>query len=143
MALAPVSLRLKQWQRVYDLGKWSAPPIATLSGAIWSLLAYTSYSSGTVLRTPSSSSSSLVGQAWVLYAMAGLATFGFMPYTIIVMLSLNNELQRRNLIEERKVDYKTFEDESSSMIEKWAVLNYVRAAFPMAGAILGLYASLA
>ncbi|KAH8592829.1 hypothetical protein B0O99DRAFT_629086 [Bisporella sp. PMI_857] len=40
VALAPVSLQVRQWAVIYNYGKLVSPPLATLSALIWSTAAY-------------------------------------------------------------------------------------------------------
>jgi hypothetical protein len=129
LALAPIPLRLQQWQVIYDLGKLVAPTVSFTSSLIWGYTAWTARA----------------GEEWKFYAVAGLATFAFLPWTAVVMLPVNNELMKRaKLGKEDAGDVKDGKlvRESEVLLARWDWMNYVRALLPMVGAWVGLYAAL-
>ena len=126
LALAPISLRLQQWQVIYDLGKLVSPTVAAASTLLWGFTAWSAR--GT--------------EVWKFYAAGGLATFAILPWTIAVMMPTNLELMRRAKVAKEDAEGLNFKKESAVMLTKWNIMNYVRAVLPMVGAWVGLYAAL-
>jgi len=128
IALAPIPLRLRQWQVVYDLGKLVAPPVSAVSAILLGVAAY---------------STSSTSNDWKLYATAGALTFSFTPWTVLAMMATNNDLMRRaKMGAELEGKNEGFERESEKALNTWWRLNWVRAVLPMAGAWIALYAAL-
>ena len=79
---------------------------------------------------------------WMLYGVAGLATFGILPWTGAVMMPTNNELIRRAKLD-KKSDVDEADAETEKLLKTWNQMNYLRAALPMVGAVVGLWTALA
>lgn len=137
LALAPVALRLRQWLVIYDLGKLVSPTVAAASSVAWGYITYISYATRELPGTSISGT-----PRWVLYGVAGLATFGILPWTVAVMMPTNNELIRRAKLEKKEAVEK--EDvEMEKLLKTWNQMNYLRAALPMVGVVVGLWTALA
>ncbi|EJT98332.1 DUF1772-domain-containing protein [Dacryopinax primogenitus] len=133
IALAPPLLAARQWEDFYDRGKLSAPFI----GLFFSLLfVYISYSLGGPFT------SSLAA----LYALAGAATVGIIPWTLGTMLPMNTRLQAYAAMKESEVQgekaEKSAQQEVRRLFAAWTILNSVRAMWPALGAALAGWALL-
>ena len=129
ISLAPLPLRLQQWQVIYDLGKLVSPPLSVATGIAWGSAAWIAKGSASG------------GEEWKLYAVTAAATFGVLAWTLGAMMGTNLELLR--------MAKAAREDSGSKMLvgaEKavatWNWMNYVRAVIPMVGAWVGIYAAL-
>ncbi|MCJ1257721.1 hypothetical protein MMC24_005547 [Lignoscripta atroalba] len=139
LLLAPSTLLVHQWRRIYERGVATAPPLAAMSSLSFAYLAYQSQASP--LSTDDSRAQ--------LYALAALATLCIVPYTLVFMRSVNAKLLAKagqTSIANLKEDIDegaVLEGESvKELVDWWAVLNFGRGIFPMVGAVLGLFASL-
>jgi hypothetical protein len=110
---------------IYDFGKLVSPPVTAFSGVLWGTAAYLASSQGS-------------GDGR-LYAIAGLLSFGVLPWTVLVMMPVNQELMRRAKVEDESAKFMV---ESKQSLASWDSMNYVRAVLPMVGAWVGLYAAL-
>lgn len=105
-----------------------SPPVSTLSALLWGFSAWTVHKNG--------------GQDGTFYAVAGLATFANVPWTVGVMMPTNSELLRRSKAAAEGAEGTEFEEGSLSALKRWDALNYMRAVMPMVGAWVGLWAAL-
>ncbi len=126
ISLSPIPLRLQQWQVVYDEGKLVAPPLSAISALAWAWTAWTAKDSDAVKY----------------YAAAAGLSAGFLFWTLGAMMSTNIELERRVKAAKEDGEKVLFREESGRLLESWTRMNYVRAALPMVGAWVGLYAAL-
>lgn len=126
LALAPIPLRLQQWQVIYDLGKLVSPTLAAASGVLWGLSAWIARGS----------------EDWRFYAAAGIISFSILPWTVAVMMTSNKELMRRAKVSKEEAESLKFGEDSAKILARWDSMNYVRAVLPMIGAWVGLYAML-
>ena len=129
LALAPVPLRLQQWQVIYDLGKLVSPPVSAVSALLWGLTAWNS-------KNNQDSSD------WKFYAAASFATLAIPLWTLVVMMPTNNELIKRSKAAKEGFEPLDSEQESVKLLGAWDRMNFVRAVLPMVGAWVGLYALL-
>jgi hypothetical protein len=129
IALSPFPVRLQQWQVIYDLGKLVSPPVSATSALLWGYSAWSARDNEDSLE-------------WKLYAMAGLATFSVLAWTVGVMMPTNLDLIRRAKIAKEVTETVVFGRESVEILARWSWMNYVRGVLPMAGAWVGLYAAL-
>jgi len=129
IVLAPLPLRLTQWQVIYDLGKLVSPPVSALSAALWGVAAWISHGQHS--------------EDWKFYATAGAFTFAVPLWTVVVMLPTNNDLMKKaKLGGELEAESESFKVTSEKALVKWDRMNMVRAVLPMVGAWVGLYAAL-
>lgn len=140
LLLAPTPLLVRQWRTMYLRGWSVAPPIAVVSSASYGYLAMKLYNAPLSVNHPRGE----------LYALAALLTGSVMPYTLFVMKDVNAKLMAKAEETERLdakdevTEIKTPKGESAKeLVDWWAVLNLGRAVFPLLGAVLGAWASLA
>lgn len=139
LLLAPTPLLVRQWRTTFLLGKSVAPPIAIASSASYAYLAMMLYNAPLSVNHPRGE----------LYALAALLTVSIVPYTLFVMKDVNAKLMAR--AEEASLDVKNEVTEigmpkgesAKELLDWWAVLNLGRGVFPLLGAVLGAWASLA
>ncbi|KAJ1715383.1 hypothetical protein AFCA_009554 [Aspergillus flavus] len=77
----------------------------------------------------------LARKPWLVSAAAGLTTISLVPFTEIVMASINNALAC--LETETNKGVVISREETEQLVRKWDRFNAVRALFPLAGAFLG------
>lgn len=85
-----------------------------------------------------------------MYGLSALATFGLWPYTIFGMMSTNRKLfkkhdeMKRLDVGEKAAEVGLAKGESvKELVDRWGMLNLGRAVFPLVGAVVGLWATLA
>ena len=135
--IAPSPVLVRQWQVSFDRGKILNPGIALVSIISYSYLSYRLY--GT-LNHPKAE----------LYGLSALATFGIWPYTIVGMMYTNRKLFKKHdemkglEVGEKATEVGLAKGESTKeLVDKWGILNVGRGLFPLIGAVLGLWATLA
>ena len=128
---------VRQWRVSFDRGKLLNPGIALVSIFSYAYLSYTFY--GT-LNHPKAE----------MYGLSALATFGIWPYTIFGMLPTNRKLHKKHDemkgldVGEKATEVGLAKGESTKeLVDKWGVLNVGRGLFPLLGAVLGLWTTLA
>ena len=111
-----------------------------MSSLSFSYLAYQLYNVPVTLNHP----------AGELYALASIATLSIVPFTLLVMNNVNGKLnaaaeESKGLkITEQLSEVKVARGESTKeLVDWWATLNFVRGFFPLTGAALGFWATLA
>jgi len=114
-----------QWLRMYSIGKAQNPPIAAAAAASFLYLAYV-----VPLRSQAA-----------VYVAAAVSTLGIVPWTLVAMVKVNSQLAAKAK-EEVVAEAKDDRVQSVELIRKWGVLNLVRSAFPLLGAVLGMYVAL-
>ncbi|KAI4723765.1 DUF1772-domain-containing protein [Aureobasidium sp. EXF-10728] len=124
---APAPLLAKQWKKIFDQGKTSAPPMAVLSSAIFGYLAY---------REPTASSN------FTLYTAAAILVPSIVPYTVFLMSSVNNKLHEKASslanasLTDTAVESGAAQGETAhELLDKWATLNFGRSLLPLVGAL--------
>ncbi|KAL3472458.1 hypothetical protein BJX99DRAFT_262246 [Aspergillus californicus] len=128
---APVTLIVKQWRDMYNVGKIKNPPIAALTAAAFAYLAW---------AVPNSTAGEVLApeNAAVLYSIAAVLTVSIVPWTIGVMTKTNRKLL--DLAEGIWVPSEKTSEEVEGLLGKWIGFNLVRALFPLAGAVVGFVA---
>ncbi|KAF8229399.1 hypothetical protein L208DRAFT_1439257, partial [Tricholoma matsutake] len=119
LALSTPSLACQQWKRMYSLGKAISPPLALISaGSFW----WVWMSTGEVA-----------------YIVATGLAVSIVPWALIVMKRTNDSVA-------------TFDGHTNDggveaiavkkLLDRWALMNFIRALFPFVGGIVGLVAAL-
>ena len=128
--MAPETLIARQWQRLYNLGKVRAPPLAAATALAFAFLSYQFY--GT-LDQPRAE----------LYALSALLTILNPPYTWIFMKDVNNKLWAKAEASNasKKVDEAAVAGGQSTkeLLDLWAAHNVVRGLLPLAGSIIAYW----
>ena len=119
LALPTPWLARQQWKKMYSLGKAISPPLCLISAGCF-------------------------GWAWVrtgkvAHVLAAGLTLSIVPWTLIVMKRTNDSIaspgERQNNEGGDAVAVK-------KLLDKWAVMNFIRALFPLAGGVVGLVTAL-
>jgi hypothetical protein len=114
-----------QWTRMYHYGHQVLPGMAITTLVLYGYAAF----SRRATKRP-----------WVVYALAGAVTVSMLPFTWIFMVPTNNTLFRLE-VENRGGSINTI-DEAQELVKYWSWLHLLRSFFPLAGAALGLTATL-
>lgn len=113
----------RQWQEIYFRGHRVGPALAIIGGTVFSTASY------------------LADQGFVkqVFAAATVASFAIIPYTLLFMLSTNDELHRRSfaIVKDPLASKKMNESETAALISKWVALNKIRANISLLSACLG------
>ena len=135
--IAPSPLLVRQWQLSYDVGKIMNPAIAIVSAISYGYLSYKLYGG---LNHPKAE----------MYGLSALVSFGVVPYTMLVMLSTNQKLfKKHDEMKAMDVGEKATEvglakgESTKELVDRWGMMNVGRGMFPLVGAVLGLWATLA
>ncbi|ETS81214.1 hypothetical protein PFICI_06216 [Pestalotiopsis fici W106-1] len=118
------SVMLKQWWIIYNNGK-AVPAVALLSALSYSSVSYSQYAKAS--------------PHWRGFALAGLLTVAAIPFTMAVLLPVNNELSAAAHSQTKTMS----EDRVRGLVTKWSYLNVARLTLPLSGAIVGLLTLLA
>ena len=136
MALAHNTLLVRQWKNTYGRGIAAAPALAIVSTISYAWLSY-------------SLSFTLNHHKAELYALAAVATGSIVPFTIYFMTGVNGKLSRKvelskhlQRTEEMDESKEKKEEHSQDLLAWWSILNFTRGLLPLAGATLGMYASI-
>ncbi|KAF7130997.1 hypothetical protein CNMCM5793_003932 [Aspergillus hiratsukae] len=124
------STAAKIWANVYNTGKTQNPPVAAVTSAVFFYLAW-SVREGTALSLLVARNSSL------LYSAAGMLTGGIVPFTLACMMATNRALEEKV---GAKDEVEGTRAEVEELLEKWGVLNAVRAGLPLVGAVVAVMA---
>ncbi|RMJ28746.1 hypothetical protein PHISP_00391 [Aspergillus sp. HF37] len=116
---------LRHWRRIFLNGHVKGPAICLTTTSLYAIAAVGRY---------------LTGDAWLVFAAAGLSTIGMVPFTLTLMQPTNSALFRLEG-DARKGSVAAWRD-VEQLVRKWNRLNAVRALFPLAGAALGMLGSL-
>jgi hypothetical protein len=119
------SVMLKQWWIIYNNGK-AVPAAALLSALSYGSVSYNQYA--------------LASPHWRGFALAGLLTVAAIPFTMAVLLPVNNELSAAAHSQTKTT---MSEDRVRGLVTKWSYLNVARLTLPLSGAIVGLLTLLA
>ncbi|RAK95500.1 DUF1772 domain-containing protein [Aspergillus ibericus CBS 121593] len=131
----PLSTITKQWAILYETGKNRVPPIAVLTASTFLYLAWSTRASTALAAIAPRGSSSL-------YTVSAALVLAIMPFTVGVMKGTNDRLKGwagRGVVEGKNGGE---EEEVVGLLRRWAVLNGVRALWPLIGGIVGLVAGL-
>ncbi|OAX84675.1 hypothetical protein ACJ72_00941 [Emergomyces africanus] len=136
--LAPSTLA-KLWRNVYRLGAKQNPPIALSAAASFFYLAWSARSvSGTTLFRET------VENTASLYCAAGVLTIAIVPFTLFAMTNTNSALlEEAKLVNLESTVKAGAREQTEHLICQWIKLNGMRSLFPLAGALVGMYATLA
>lgn len=127
-----------QWQRTYDKGATQNPPIAI---GIATVLSYLAWSADSTVRFGLASPRQL-------YAASVVLTMGIVPWTLMIMAGTNGALHRKaakaTSTKKGTDSWSTSDDEEvSSLLSTWILLNGVRSFLPLLGFASGAIAALA
>ncbi|OJD34132.1 uncharacterized protein BKCO1_2500049 [Diplodia corticola] len=135
-AATTVSLT-RLWRHTYERGKAQNPPIAALTTASLSFLAWSTRHVG----APHGS----VLRPLYLYGAAAALTIGIVPYTILTMRGTNNKLIKNSEeIGRQGVAAPASREEESEVEEllgRWMWLNGVRSVLPALGGVAAVVAA--
>ncbi|KAL9000956.1 MAG: hypothetical protein Q9169_000440, partial [Polycauliona sp. 2 TL-2023] len=136
MSQAPNTLLVREWKTTYNRGVAAAPALAVVSTLSYAWLSY-------------SLSFTLNHHKAEIFALAAFATGSIVPFTVIFMKSVNGKLNHKvqdskhlNRSEEMDESKDKKGEHSQELLDWWAVLNFTRGLLPLAGASLGVYASM-
>lgn len=79
-------------------------------------------------------------RSWAIFVVAGVVTAAMVPFTWAFMAPTNNVLFE--LEAKSKDAVVTGIAEAQSLLRKWSLLHIARSFFPLAGAVIGLSATL-
>jgi hypothetical protein len=127
----PTSTLTRQWKYGFEAGKSQNPPIAAVTAASFSYLAWT------VRNAPLGLSNSAR-----LYGVAAVMTIAIVPWTLLMMSSTNNRLLAKAK-ETGSGNGKEDDREVGELLKRWTTLNGVRSLLPLVGGVVGLVAVLA
>ncbi|KAJ9483998.1 hypothetical protein VN97_g9389 [Penicillium thymicola] len=130
----PIANVVKLWRNFYESGKSQNPPIAVLTASAFFYLAWSTRSGVSLLRQVARNTTTLYGTAAILI-------LGIMPYTITAMSSTNNALLAKAELASEPTAQVSMEIEE--LVSKWISLNVFRSLLPLAGGLLGIFATLA
>ncbi|KAI9712989.1 MAG: hypothetical protein M1812_006737 [Candelaria pacifica] len=138
LLLAPTPLLLRQWRKMWNLGKRSNPPIAALGLLSNAYLAYKQYNAPLSTNHPRGE----------MFAIAAFLSAWIVLYTPAFMLSTNGKLleaaeDMEGFAVGEEVEAKEKKESTRQLVDKWGMLNLGRGAGPLVGALVGLWASLA
>lgn len=108
----------RQWQEVYYRGH-KVGPAGALGGGF--TFGAASYVANTTTATR-------------IFAAAAVASFAIVPYTLVFMLSTNDELHRRATSAGKEVD----EEKTLRLLSKWVGMSKTRANIALMAACLGV-----
>ncbi|KAJ5654404.1 hypothetical protein N7490_001407 [Penicillium lividum] len=144
----PVPHLTHQWLDTYERGKMTFPAISVVSSVANGYLAW-------ALRNTAVPESGIVGGSWTgCYMTAIVATMGLAVWTLTAMKKTNARLTAiatrddaaaaegiKGMVmgEQEKVKRAKEDAEVPELFRKWSKLNFLRALFPLTGAIIGLY----
>ncbi|KAK9236969.1 hypothetical protein V1525DRAFT_405199 [Lipomyces kononenkoae] len=99
------------------------PPLAVLSTSAFGFLAW---------KVPS---------ARMAYSIAAVCTIGVVPFTLLLVLRPTFTLMSKAEVAEPK-SRGTEDADWEKLLDRWTLLNGVRAIFPLLGALVGLHTAL-
>lgn len=139
----PIPHLAYQWLDLYERGKNSFPIIALGASAANGYLAW-------VLRDTPAPDSALMCCGWTgCYTTAVAVTMGMVVWTLTAMKSTNTRLTAIATRDDAAVvqgsegtvvvKREREDSEVPALLKRWADLNLLRAAFPLAGAVIGVF----
>jgi len=114
-----------QWAQMYHLGFQLFPGMAVTTLVLYGYI---------VMKKRAAK------RPWAIFAVAGAVTVAMLPFTWIFMAPTNNVLF--DLEAKSKSAVVTGIVEAQSLLRKWRLLHIARSIFPLAGAVIGLSATL-
>lgn len=121
LLLAPPSTAVKQWAKIFNLGKVMGPPVSIIAAGAYSYVAY---------KLPSSSS-----PEFKRYVTAAVLSAVIAPYTIVLMSSTNNKLLALNAVVGKG-------EGALELVRHWGVLNFWRGVMLTVSGGLGVWTAL-
>lgn len=134
----PIPHLAHQWLDLYERGKNRFPVIALVASAANGYLAW-------VLRDTPAPDSVLMCCGWTgCYTTAVAVTMGMVVWTLTAMKGTNVRLTviatRDDTMVAKGTKGMIMDDsEVPALLKRWANLNLIRAAFPLAGAAIGIF----
>ncbi|KAJ7487893.1 hypothetical protein FB451DRAFT_1126284 [Mycena latifolia] len=107
----PVVARLALWDAFYDIAKIHMPSSAVVSGLSLSVVAYTTRAPGPLRN---------------LLIAGSAASFSILAFTVVFMLSVNNDLKARLKSSSVKPMEPVDERRTLEQLDKWRALHRVR-----------------
>ncbi|KAJ5179519.1 hypothetical protein N7492_002729, partial [Penicillium capsulatum] len=140
----PIAHLSRQWLDVQNAGHRMLPPLTVAAALANAYLAW-------ILR--GSPAPAAVGVSWAkFYAAAAVITMGTVPWSVLAVQPVVNQLEAHNarhdaivadktvgLSEQDQVKHAAEDAQVPALIERWSTLNLYRAVFPLLGALLGVY----
>jgi hypothetical protein len=118
---------------MYNTGKAQNPPIALITAAAFSYLAWSVRESKTPLAVLAPRN------ATALYSAAAALTVAIVPWTLAAMSGTNAQLLERAGAK-GWVPTDEAAEETEDLLHKWTLLNAVRGLFPLVGGVVGYLA---
>ncbi|KAK7951466.1 uncharacterized protein PG986_007194 [Apiospora aurea] len=146
---SPTPLMLRQWGRMFAVTSRFFPPAMMVPGLVHAALACYYYTVTTAAAAATTATRSPQKGA-VCNAVAALAALSVMPWTLGLMMPINEKLLRKvdaaqslgaNEVEGREVGVKE-EETAHALVDRWALLNLYRGGAVLVSGCLGLYAAL-
>ena len=136
---APLDILVKQFSRMYNIGKTSSPPLALTATICNAFSAYRSRGSSELIAG--------IASPLALYVAAAVSVMAIVPFTLLYMepavnrklLGLGSQANKGVKAEQLGVG----EADVKKMLVQWRGLNFVRAALAGLGALLAVVATVA
>jgi Domain of unknown function (DUF1772) len=116
----PTSISTPIFNELYIRGAATAVPLGVFSASCSALVAY------------------LLPSQRKLWAIAAVATFAQLPWTILGMMKTNNRLNA--IAASKNEQEKASEKEVVGLLRQWAWMNIVRGVLAMVGGLAGVWA---
>lgn len=118
----------RQWQTIYNLGHRAGPITGIISSASFIYAA---------LQIPPTAAAN----SWILF-LAAVMALGVVPFTLLIMDYVNNELHRRADSRPEPTAASEFKrriinTDTQGLIQSWAWLGLLRASFTLVSAVCG------
>lgn len=131
---------LTQWRSLFRNGAAIFPLVGIFNFSTLAFSAYKSYSSSSSPSKSTFQRDTIVAD-WTLFGIAAVLAVAIIPFTLVAIMPTNHILEGMEeavRVGKKDVDTKMARD----LVEKWGVLNTIRASFPLAAGVLGLWAVL-
>jgi len=114
-----------QFIRTYNYGHRVMPAMAVATCTLYGFAAYRRR---------------MMSKSWQALLLAAAVTITMVPFTWIFMVPTNNTLFRLRAESEALSAYGGDLGEAQVLLGKWSWLHLVRSCFPLAGAVVGMFA---